>query len=69
MPSVRHGLVTTDRQQEWLARLDVILMQNAAETEKADTENDLNYMLITDLRKIGYLKLAVPSDLGGGEFP
>ncbi|WP_049827589.1 acyl-CoA dehydrogenase family protein [Paenibacillus polymyxa] len=66
MPSVRHGLVTTDRQQEWLARLDVILMQNAAETEKADAENDLNYRLITDLKKIGYPKLVVPSDLGGG---
>ncbi|RCX18589.1 alkylation response protein AidB-like acyl-CoA dehydrogenase [Fontibacillus phaseoli] len=66
MPSDRHGPATTDKQQEWLARLDAVLEQNAAETEKADVENDLNYGLISDLKRIGYPALAVPSDLGGG---
>lgn len=65
MPSERQQLGITDKQQEWLARLDAILEQHAAGTEKADAENDLNYGLISDLKRIGYPALAVPSDFGG----
>ncbi|WP_334074108.1 acyl-CoA dehydrogenase family protein [Paenibacillus sp. A14] len=66
MPLERQQLGITDKQQEWLARLDAILEQHAAGTEKADAENDLNYGLISDLKRIGYPALAVPSDFGGG---
>jgi alkylation response protein AidB-like acyl-CoA dehydrogenase len=66
MPSTDSLFAATERQREWLARLDEALQRCAGETEKSDIANDLNVTLISELKAIGYPQLAVPAELSGG---